>query len=224
MPLTLSWPGCRISMLMTQWPLFGGNSTLHDSIETAIPPLDSEFSADSCLLALDNQEFMQCTTHIDEPSLPTTVRNEDAMNLSSELWSAVDVMDDVGSTQRLSSLQRKAIDMWNMKSRCEEEETIVQNDMQSAISYSQSEIETVNKLIKQMNGNDSSAVYDIGATSLLTKNHICAEFRLQYYRRCKRCDEAKCSDFDVEDVAEFIDTHLSDGSDADSDRAILPLM
>ena len=59
--------------------------------------------------------------HTSEQHLPFSVQNEDVIKLSSHLWSAVDAIGYVVSTQHINPLQRKAIDLWNLKNRCEEE-------------------------------------------------------------------------------------------------------
>ena len=50
---------------------------------------------------------------------------KDVINLSSQLWSAVDAIEHVVSTQHINSMQRKAIELWNLNSRCEEEKSNV---------------------------------------------------------------------------------------------------
>lgn len=131
------------------------------------------------------------------------MQNEDVMNLSSQLWSTFDAMDHVASTQQLTILQRKAIDLWNLKSRCEEEESNVQNDMQSSISHCNSEINTIDQVIQCLNVNDSPTSYDIGAASLLIRNRTCVELEFSH--------------FDVQSVHDFVDTYLSDYSGTASD-------
>lgn len=151
--------------------------------------------------AIDCPDDLLC--QILQPTLPLSVQNEDVMNLSSQLWSTFDAMDHVASTQQLTVLQRKAIDLWNLKSRCEEEESNVQNDMQSSISHCNSEINTIDQVIQCLNVNDSPTSYDIGAASLLIRNRTCVELEFSH--------------FDVQSVHDFIDTYLSDYSGTASD-------
>ena len=160
-------------------------------------------------------DYPDSSTTSEQQLLPS-VRKEDVMDLSSQLWSAVDSMDHVVSTQQLISLQRKAIDLWNLKSRCEEELTNVQNNMRCSISHCDSEIAIINEVIQSLNVNDSSTLYVNGAASLLTRNRLCSEFRLRYYRRSFGDDELECNDFDVQSVNDVVDTYFFD-CDTDSD-------
>ena len=73
---------------------------------------------------IDSPEPYVHTTQ--QKQLPLLVRHEDVTN---QLWSAVDEIEHVVSTQHITSMQRKAIDLWNLKCHCEEEKDNVQNDM-----------------------------------------------------------------------------------------------
>ena len=184
--------------------------------------LDRVIKAISKLVRVYNSiDSTDSLLHTSQKHLPFSVQNEDVMNLSSQLWSALDAIEHVVSTQHINSMQRKAIELWNLKSRCEEEKSNVENDMQCFILHCKSEITTINEVIRSLNINDSSAKYDIGAASWLTRNRMCSEFCLHFYQRSFGFEEEEFSQFDVQSVTDIVDTYFfeydSDSDDSDCD-------